>query len=194
MNKLTNIISTTNPYSDSFICNALLQALKQEHALYRPLVFFCIGTNHVTGDALGPLIGSFLEELHLPNTHVYGTWHQPVHALNLYTTWINAKKKHPDACFIAIDASFGPPTHLGNIFIENRPLNPGQGVGKELPSVGNISITGIVCPDCIMRHRQLTRTPLSTIQHQANVITSGIFQTILHLSYLRKLFTDSYTP
>lgn len=190
MNQLTNIISSNNPHADTFICNALLQTLKQENAIHRPLVFFCIGTSRVTGDALGPLVGSYLKELHLPNTHIYGTWDHPIHALNLQEIWINTKKKHPDACFIAIDASFGPPTHLGNIFIENSPVNPGQGVGKHLPSIGNISITSVICSNSLMRHRQLNNISLFAIQYQANIITSGIFQTILHLSYLRKSLTD----
>ena len=190
MKKLTTIISSANPLADVFLCNCLLDFIKANQVLPKSLVFLCVGSSHISGDALGPLVGSFLEGLHLPNVFVYGTWRKSIHALNLDLAWEYAKKKHPDACFIAIDASFGPPTHLGNIFIENSPLNPGQGVGKHLPSIGNISIKGVVCPDCLLRHARLARTPLSAIICQAYIITSGIFQTVLHLSYLRKSFTD----
>ncbi len=187
MNKMITMISTTEPSADTFICNALANIIMSTNKSASHFVFFCIGTNQVTGDSLGPLTGSQLKMLNLPHTTVYGTWKNPVHALNLEDIWKNAKKKHHDSCFIAIDASFGPKSHLGNICIENRPIYPGQGVGKSLPPVGDIAITGIVCPDCVMRHKKLENTPISHVQTQANVITSGIFQTLFHLSILRKL-------
>lgn len=174
------MIDTPSPYADFEISNALVQLLQTSQFNYRNLVFFCIGTTQVSGDTLGPLIGTQIQNLHLPHTIVYGTWEEPVHALNLTEKWANAKKKHPDSCFIAIDASFGPKSHLGNICIRNCPIYPGLGVGKNLPAVGDISITGIVCANCLMRHRQLQNIPFSNICAQANVIVNGIFQTLFY--------------
>lgn len=185
MNSLNYMIPITKSSADIFLCNALTQNILSTKRDTASFVFFCIGTNQVTGDSLGPLIGSQLKRLRLPHTAVYGTMDHPIHALNLERAWENVKKKHPGSCFIAIDASFGPKTHLGNICIENRPVHPGQGVGKRLPAVGDISITGIVCPNCLMRYRKLENTPFTIIRHQANIITSGIFQTLLRFFILR---------
>ena len=48
-----------------------------------PPVFVCIGSDRVTGDSLGPLVGSklhYCDEFIFP---VYGTLDFPIHALNL---------------------------------------------------------------------------------------------------------------
>ncbi len=55
---------------------------------------------------------------------------------------INSKYKNP--YLIAIDACLGNENNIGNIEIKNTPLTPGSALNKNLPSVGDISITGIV--------------------------------------------------
>lgn len=185
MNKINCMISANDNQADSFICHALLKLLKEMPHLDYPLIFFCIGTPKVPGDALGPYIGTLLQELHLPNCIVYGTWKKPIHALNLSENLMYAKKKHPGSCFIAIDASFGPPTHLGNIYIENRPIYPGRGVGKDLPPVGHIAITSIICPNCKFRQKRLAKVSFSHMQCQAHPILHGIFQALFYLFYFK---------
>src|SRR5690606_31826424 len=55
----------------------------------RPFVdIVCVGTDRSTGDSLGPFIGSVLlrqkdKGFIPPSVSVYGTIHEPVHALNL---------------------------------------------------------------------------------------------------------------
>lgn len=187
MGKINCMIDAADPYADIIISNTLINSIMSTNVIDTDFVFFCIGTTQVTGDSLGPLIGSQLEQLHLPQTTIYGTLEAPVHALNLEWKWQAAKKKHPDSCFIAIDASFGPKAQLGNICVENCPVHPGRGVGKCLPPIGDISITGVVCQNCVMRHRQLEHTPFSSIQRQANTILHGIFQTLLYFFILRRI-------
>ena len=45
---------------------------------------------------------------------------------------------------IAIDSCLGSLNNIGKIFIKNSPLLPGLALNKELPPVGEMSITGIV--------------------------------------------------
>ena len=59
----------------------------------RPIVFVCIGTDRSTGDSLGPLIGTLLEEKSIHPFHVYGTLDHPIHALNLAEKLIEIKDK-----------------------------------------------------------------------------------------------------
>lgn len=183
MCKINYMINSTDPLADRMISHALLKSIYTQQSSVSDFVFFCIGTPCVSGDTLGPYIGSCLDRMQLPLVSVYGTLQHPVHALNLSEKLEHAKKKHPSSCFIAIDASFGPKTHLGNICIENSPIHPGQGVGKILPSVGHIGITGIVCSNRIMRHKQLSRIPFSFIQSQAHPILHGIFQSLLYFYF-----------
>ena len=50
----------------------------------------CIGTDRSTGDALGPLVGSYLRRW-APQLLVYGTLEEPVHATNLSETLARLK-------------------------------------------------------------------------------------------------------
>ena len=47
------------------------------------LVFCCIGTDRSTGDALGPITGSFLSQLMSFPFEIVGTLDNPLHALNI---------------------------------------------------------------------------------------------------------------
>lgn len=106
-------------------------------------IIICIGTDRCIGDSLGPLVGTFLKEKQFP-LPVYGTISEPIHALNLESKLSQIKTKHPDAKIIGIDACLGPFSSIGEIQARDFPINPGKGVGKQLPQVGDISIIGIV--------------------------------------------------
>lgn len=138
------------------------------------LVVLCIGTDRVTGDSLGPLIGYKLSQKFLPLYTIYGTLDTPVHALNLAETVETIKKKHPDNCIIAIDASLGSRDHLGFVTLKNGSIQPGAGVRKTLTTVGDISITGIVNTCGILDHVALQTTRLSTVMALADCISLGL--------------------
>ena len=59
---------------------------------FNELVILCIGSDRITGDSLGPLVGHSLSKTPLKSTHIYGTLTQPVHALNLNKTISTFKK------------------------------------------------------------------------------------------------------
>lgn len=100
-------------------------------------VLLCIGSDRVTGDSLGPMVGSALEERYKKSIPVFGTLKMPVHALNLEET-IDAIHLHfPDHPLIAVDASFGTKEHLGCITAGKGSLTPGAGVDKNLIAVGD---------------------------------------------------------
>ena len=81
-----------------------------------PPVYLCIGSDRVTGDSLGPMVGSALEERYKKSIPVFGTLKMPVHALNLEET-IDAIHLHfPDHPLIAVD-----PLEQKNILAALRP-------------------------------------------------------------------------
>lgn len=156
-----------------------LAYLLREHivSVERPwsqLVFLCIGSDRITGDSLGPLIGHQLSKYSLDNVIIYGTLANPVHALNLADTIAIIKKRHPSSLIVAIDASLGSKKHLGFITIGHGSINPGAGVHKDLPPVGDIFVTGIVNTTGTFEHFLLQTTRLSTIVALAESISSGI--------------------
>lgn len=139
-----------------------------------PLVVVCVGTDRSTGDSLGPLIGSKLEEWSLPDINVYGTLDSPVHALNLDECLASIKKAHPNSGVLAIDACLGKAESIGYISLKAGPLKPGTGVNKTLPSVGDYHVIGVVNVGGFMEYFVLQNTRLSLVMKMAQVISEGI--------------------
>lgn len=141
---------------------------------FNELVILCIGSDRITGDSLGPLVGHRLSKTPLKSTYIYGTLTQPVHALNLTKTINILKNQHPHSLIVAIDASLGSKNHIGFLTVSQRALEPGLGVHKSLPAIGDISITGIVNISGVFDHFLLQNTRLSTVVQMADSIVSGI--------------------
>lgn len=106
-------------------------------------VIVCIGTDKCIGDSLGPLVGSLLKRDKIPVT-VYGTLSDPIHALNIDRKIKYIKMRHPFSFIIAIDACIGNKKEVGRIYVREGPVFPGKGVGKEIKSIGDVSLVGMV--------------------------------------------------
>lgn len=145
----------------------------------RPIVFVCIGTDRSTGDSLGPLIGTLLEEKEVTPFHVYGTLDDPIHAVNMEEKLAEIKQKHFNPFIIGIDACLGRLKSVGSIQVGNGPVKPGAGVNKDLPEVGNIHITGIVNVSGFMEFFVLQNTRLNLVLKMAKTIANGIFESSL---------------
>ncbi|KGT39447.1 MAG: spore protease YyaC [Weizmannia coagulans] len=163
------------------ISNHILSALPK--SINRELVVVCIGTDRSTGDSLGPLTGTFLEETGLACFNVYGTLDKPVHALNLEENIERIYQKHHDPFIIAVDACLGKMKSVGMIQIGDGPVKPGAGVKKDLPPVGDIHITGIVNISGFMEFTVLQNTRLNLVLKMAKLIAAGISRAHLHLQY-----------
>jgi putative sporulation protein YyaC len=131
--------------------------------------FVCIGTDRSTGDSLGPLIGTMLEDLGYNN--IMGTIDAPLHAVNLVQRLQDAPINKQ---IIAIDACLGRVSDIGSAKIIKGSLRPGAGVGKELPAVGNYGIKGIVNVGGFQEYAVLQNTRLKVVKDLAILITQGI--------------------
>ncbi len=141
----------------------------------RRKVIVCIGTDRSTGDCLGPLVGSKLME-HNPNRfEVRGTLDEPVHASNLHEC-LNSLSKYDNPFIVAIDACLGNIDSVGYLNLGAGPLKPGAGVNKQLPSVGDLHITGIVNVGGFMEYFVLQNTRLNLVMKMAKTISNGILQ------------------
>lgn len=153
----------------------LAQLIRQHPLGEEPPVILCIGTDRVTGDSLGPLTGSFLTAY---GGHrylsIYGTLESPVHALNLQEVSRQIKKKHPRRLILAVDASLGTKKHLGYLTLGKGSLKPGAGVNKDLISIGDFFLTGIISADTPAAHLALQNARLSAVTHMACCIAQGI--------------------
>jgi len=102
------------------------------------MVLVCIGTDLLSGDCLGPLVGQMLVDSGAP-FFVYGTLKCPVTALNIDRVNEFIKKRHKGSVVVAIDSAVGE--EVGAIRVNKGALKPGSALGKKLNEIGDVSIT-----------------------------------------------------
>lgn len=169
--------SAHNCYSEirDYLFNKLSPILKSN----RNVIFICIGTDRTTGDSLGPLIGYKLRFLKSKNIHIYGSLENPIHSNNLFEILDKIKTNYKYPYVIAIDASLSGFQNVGKIFIQNKPLHPGLALGKDLPPIADMSITGIVNISGNSEFMILQNTRLHTVMSLADSISNGIYHFVL---------------
>lgn len=159
----------------------LFEKICQNRSRYQPLVFLCIGSDRATGDSLGPIIGYKLKQRRLSSAYVYGTLENPVHAKNLGEVIREIHDTFDQPFIVAIDASLGKASHVGYFTLGEGSLKPGAGVGKDLPQVGNLYVTGIVNLSGFLENSLLQTTRLHTVMDLADKISTGIFYCLAKL-------------
>ncbi|WP_026476772.1 spore protease YyaC [Alkaliphilus transvaalensis] len=173
----TNSVNVNIPMAHIDFSVLLLNFIKEHYTYpYNEIVFLCIGTDRSTGDSLGPLIGYKLSShmKNYSNTYLWGTLDDPVHAKNLQEKIDTIYKTYSNPFIIAIDACLGKMDRIGFVKIGYGPLKPGAGVNKDLPSIGNIHITGIVNLSGYMEYLVLQNTRLNLVMKMADTISEGI--------------------
>ena len=176
-------IDSSSPFALSQFSNLVYSYLSDECLYTKDIILFCIGTDRSTGDSLGPLVGHKLAPMlrNYNNINLIGTLDNPVHALNLESTIDKLNQDYKDPFIIAIDSSLGKQSRVGYLTIKNSPLRPGAGVNKTLPSVGDISITGIVNIGGMMEFMVLQNTRLSLVMNMAEIISKSLYLSFLKL-------------
>jgi putative sporulation protein YyaC len=171
MNTTPTLIPSADPSALSRLSLALEDMLEQHGAAHRPVVFACIGTDRSTGDALGPLVGQKLERLGMSANKVIGTLEDPLHAMNMADRLAPILSAPTKPLIVAVDAALGPVASVGCIAVREGGLRPGQGVGKDLPEIGEVSITGTVNVRALGLDAQvLQSTRLFLVQQMADQI------------------------
>lgn len=160
----------TNIEDKGLLVEELFEKIKDKEEI----VIVCVGTDRSTGDALGPLVGEMLGKEKFNDSFIYGNLQFPVHAKNLEETKLKIEEKHPKAFVVAVDAALGRKTSIGHVYMVNKPLKPGAGVKKELPSIGDIHISGTVNIAGFMEHAVLQSTRLFEVFKMSEYITDVI--------------------
>lgn len=145
----------------------------------REIIILCIGTDRSTGDSLGPLVGDKLKFLLRNKIILLGNLENPVHAKNISKALRKIKSSYSNPYIIAIDACLGSVQNVGNIIIESKPIFPGSAMNKNLPPVGDLSITGIVNVSGALEFMVLQNTRLFTVMKIADIISKGLYHSII---------------
>jgi len=136
-------------------------------------LFICIGSDHHLLDCLGPLTGTMLSGC-APDLLVYGTLEKPLHARNMIKEIREINKQHEGRIVVAIDASVGDEEEIGIIQIREGSLLPGRAYAKNLPPIGQYSITGIVDVRLNNPGRINKRPGLGHVYHMAKLLSESI--------------------
>ncbi len=163
-----------SPQAGAVLAEGLYQFGLQHLAMADELVLVCIGSDRSIGDALGPLVGTYVSESIGSRFPVLGTLDNPVHASNLASTleWLDSTYTNP--LVIAVDACLGRMESVGMLTVGRGSLKPGAGVNKALPAVGKVYVTGVVNVGGFMEYFVLQNTRLSLVVRMAKVLADGV--------------------
>lgn len=163
------------------INDRLLRLIEEVDKPYSSVSVVCIGTDRSTGDSYGPLTGHMLSRLSIFDFKLYGTFENPVHALSLPQTLEQIDLAH--SLVIAVDACVGNADFVGYIGLGREPVRPGSGLGKQLPPVGDIAVTGIVAMNGVAPFIMLQNASLGLVYRMAEKTFCAIQYCLYKLQY-----------
>ena len=138
-------------------------------------VVVCIGSDLAIGDSLGPIVGSMLKfKTQGLGCFLYGTLSAPITAKEIKYTRTFLKETHRGHPVIAVDAAIGEAGDIGVIKLSDTPLLPGAGANKQLGSIGDITVMGIVAEKSLANYGLLNTTRLNLVYSMAEIISDGL--------------------
>ena len=138
----------------------------------RPVVVVCFGTTAISGDSLGPQVGSMLRDVYNVPAFVYGTEEHSVNGKNMNEWLTFIKAVHEDALFIAVDASLGSSNNVGQILLRDDGVCPAAIKGKKT-RFGDIGILAVVAEsgdDPIMRLMAVSQVYVQKLAHKISLM------------------------
>jgi putative sporulation protein YyaC len=152
-----------------------MKTLKSGLDVDSEVIFFCIGTDRVIGDSLGPIIGSLLIDRY-GKDRVCGDLYNNVTYKNIEEKINTIKNKRKNAYIIAVDAALSTDQNIGKIFVDEG-INFGNSLGKNLTKVGDVGVKVVVGKDYNdpkLNFRCLQNIPLSKILQLSKKTFEGI--------------------
>ncbi len=147
-------------------------------------IFLCVGSDKITGDAYGPIVGNNLEKSFknfYNNIRIIGTLEKPVSGTNLEKEIEQINLKYENPCIIAVDAALSSKENIGKIVVTDTKMQFGKGTNKKMIEIGDISIKGIVAKDYKTpkyNFNELQTTSLNLVMNLANITSEGIYNVI----------------
>lgn len=121
---------------------AILADMKQKET-----VVICIGSDRVSGDMLGPMVGSSLKEKYRLACPVYGSVGESVNGLNLEEYLKMIGERHRGSSIIAVDAALGKGSDVGTVRLKRGGIKAGGALERKGENVGDIGVIGVVAEE-----------------------------------------------
>lgn len=149
------------------------------------IIFLCIGTDKMTGDCFGPLVGTkLLKKLEPYNTfhiHIYGNLENTISYENIEQYQKQIKNNPYDTCIVVIDAALSKKENIGNIYVSREKTVLGKGLHKNKIAIGDMSIKAVVGKDLKVPKYNfaiLQNVSLNLVMHLADTVADSIFEVI----------------
>ena len=155
--------------------NQYVNKLKDVINVDRNIVFFCIGTDRVIGDSLGPITGTLLKKRY--NGSVYGGLDENITYENIEEKLYEINSTIDNPYIVAIDAALSTEQNIGKIFLDDKGIDFGNSLGKNISCVGNVGIKVVVGKDFNdpnLNFRALQNTSLADIIKLSKKTFDGI--------------------
>lgn len=159
--------------------------LKKELQKYggSPKIILCIGSRQCVGDSLGPTVGELLISRYpLPHDiQVIGNMRESIGYKDINLVCQSIYHDYPRAYVIVVDAALAPREYVGEIVADNKKMLLGKAIRKEVYSVGNFGIRGLVAEnkgnsrDNILMLYQVPQKRIATLSMK---IANQIYQSI----------------
>ena len=140
----------------------------------------CIGSDRVSGDMLGPMVGSSLREEYRLPCPVYGWVGESVNGINLESYLAMIKERHEGCVIIAVDAALGRESDVGSVRIKKGGIKAGGALERKGASVGDLGVIGVVAEECPPQevYAALLAVPFALVEGLADRIAGLIFQAL----------------
>lgn len=152
---------------------------------YAEIIFLCVGTDRITGDCFGPLVGSklikLLKDYNYSNINVYGSLKENLSYENINKVIENMNEK---SIIIVIDAALSKEENIGKIFVSSSRTTLGKGLEKNKIEIGDISIKSVVAKDYKIakcNFKALQNISLNGVMTLADIVSEGIFEVIMKM-------------
>ncbi len=149
---------------------------------YTSIVFLCIGTDRITGDSFGPLVGYNLKNLYSNNkiVKIVGDLENTVQSNNIEEKYNQIMNTYKKPFIISVDSALSSQDNIGKIIVEEGGIELGSGLNKSNMVIGDMSIKGIVARNTNnsrCNFAMLQNTHLNLIVNMVEVVAIGIYNT-----------------
>lgn len=146
---------------------------------FSDIIFLCIGTNKIIGDAFGPMVGQKLKQMKndLEDIKVIGDLDNCIVYQDIEEIEQVIYDQYKKPYIVCIDAALSKTIKQGQIVIEKKSMQIGKVLGKKEKSIGDLSIKGIVAEKRETYKENfiaLARAPISRINLMANKVANEI--------------------
>jgi len=150
---------------------------------YSNVIFLCIGTDRLIGDAFGPIVGTRLTKLlnRAERLNVIGNLNNTVSLCNINAALQNIRNTYTNPFVVAIDAALSTTAQIGGIKVAEGGVCLGSSLYRQGITVGDMSIRGIVGKNCRNANQNMSilqNIPLSRVVNMAEVVATGIANSI----------------